>query len=128
MQRAEFVVGLLGLNYYLVSWDPREIGYALPAANCTLSSNLTASASACRGLDKLYGPEEPTQYFENACGLEFQAGQVCKSQSEEIGGAKDAVPRMATATVAKEYHSIIDAYSRSADGKKSEGDASHVNY
>jgi pimeloyl-ACP methyl ester carboxylesterase len=125
MQGAESVAGFLGTNYDLVSWDPRGVGYALPAANCTLSSNITVPTSKRRGLDKLYGPEIPVQYFENSYEVWHHAGQVCKSQ---IGGQKDAGPHMATATVAKDMLSIVDAYSRSAEGKKCEGNASLVNY
>jgi pimeloyl-ACP methyl ester carboxylesterase len=124
-QTAEGAAEILGANYDLVSWDPRGIGYALPAANCSLPSNLTIPASKRRALDKPYGPEFPVRYFENAYAVKVQLGQAC---GNSIGGLKDAGPHMATATVAKDIISIVDAYARTADGKKSEGNASLVNY
>lgn len=124
-QTAERAAEILGLNYDLVSWDPRGIGYALPAANCSLPSNLTTPTSKRRGLDKLSGPEFPVQYFEDAYEVGFQLGQAC---GNFIGGSKDAGSHMATATVAKDMISVVDAYARTADGQKSEGNASLVNY
>jgi len=122
---ATFAVPILGSNYDLVAWDPRGIGYALPSANCTISSNLTVYASKRRGIDKIYGPELAAEYFENAYEVEYQAGQECGSS---IGGPRDAGPHMATASVARDIISILDAYAESEEGKNSEGDPSLLNY
>ncbi|KAE9370517.1 hypothetical protein N431DRAFT_411948 [Stipitochalara longipes BDJ] len=112
-------------NYDIVSWDPRGIGYAIPVANCTLSSNLTVPAAKRRSLDKLYGPELPTQYFEHAYQVGYEAGQECGSS---IGGPKDAGPHMATATVARDMIFILDAYAKTEEGKLCGEDASLLNY
>jgi pimeloyl-ACP methyl ester carboxylesterase len=117
-------IPFLGLNYDFVSWDPRGSGYAIPAADCGLSANLTiplGPAMKRRALDKLYGPSLPEAYFDNVYKITQELGQECSSS---IGGPTDAGPHMSTATIARDMISILDAHALECEG----GDASLLNF
>lgn len=117
--------GIVPLGYDVVSWDPRGIGFALPVANCNLSSIIAAPAVKGRALNHVYGPEASAEWFYQTYAMNFQIGQEC---GHSIGGSDDAGPHMSTSTVAKDLISIVDAYARSDEGRKSEGNASLLNY
>jgi pimeloyl-ACP methyl ester carboxylesterase len=122
LQNAELGAQLVGSNFDLVSWDPRGVGYSVPAANCTLSSDLTGLRR--RTLDKLSGPEFPTSFFEIAFEQSKEIGQECQAS---IGGPDQAGPHMTTATTAHDMVSILDAFAASSDSETCK-DASLLNY
>jgi len=121
-------ISFLGLNYDFVSWDPRGSGFAVPPGNCSLPANLTVLLGPAtmnrRALDKLHGPSLPQAYFENAYQTAYIEGQAC---SQSIGGPKQAGPHMSTTTIARDIISILDAYTKTEDGKSCK-DASLLNY
>ncbi|KUJ23895.1 uncharacterized protein LY89DRAFT_572994 [Mollisia scopiformis] len=110
---------VVGTNYDLVSWDPRGIGASIPAANCTLPSNLKR-----RSLEPLTGPELAPIFFEASYNQSVAIGIACKNS---IGGKTQAGPHVTTATVVRDMISMIDAYAASEKGKSCE-DASLLNY
>lgn len=104
---------VVGSNYDFVSWDPRGIGYSIPAANCTIPANLQR-----RGLYPLTGPELAPVYFQNLYTDAFEIGTACQ---DSIGAQNQAGPHVTTATVARDLISILDAYAGSERGKSCEG-------
>jgi pimeloyl-ACP methyl ester carboxylesterase len=117
-------IPFLGLDYDFVSWDPRGSGYAIPAADCGLSANLTiplGPAMKRRALDKLYGPSLPEAYFDNIYQVTQEVGQECSSS---IGGPTEAGPHMSTATIARDMISILDAHALECEDE----DASLLNF
>lgn len=111
---------VVGSNYDIVSWEPRGVGYSIPSGNCTLPASLRR-----RTADKIYGPEFPAGYFETA----FQEAKIIGAACEaSIGAFNQAGPHMTTATTAHDIVSILDAFKESAEGKRSDADASLLNY
>lgn len=110
---------VVGTNYDFVSWDPRGVGYSIPAANCTIPANLQR-----RGLETLTGPELAPVYFEDLYSQSIEIGIACENS---IGGQNQAGPHVTTATVVRDMISIVDAHAASDRGKSCEN-ASLLNY
>ncbi|CZR56074.1 uncharacterized protein PAC_05962 [Phialocephala subalpina] len=110
---------VVGSNYDLVSWDPRGIGASIPAANCTLPSNLQK-----RSLEPLSGPELAPIFFEASYNQSVEIGVACQNS---IGGPTQAGPHVTTAIVVRDVISIVDAHAASEQGRSCEN-ASLLNY
>jgi pimeloyl-ACP methyl ester carboxylesterase len=112
----------IGSNYDYVSWDPRGIGYSIPAANCTPIVDSTSS-KVRRALDaQSKDVEDPMLplYDDYVFNVAKEAGKVC---GQAIGGPDDAGPHMSTAVVARDMISILDAFAASPDGRRSKNAA-----
>lgn len=115
---------IVGTNYDLVSWDPRGVNNSVPAALCKLSPKFTGSKLKQRELDKLYGPNLPSVFFQDAYAEAEEIAQECGAS---IGGPNDAGPHMTTSTVARDMISILDAFQSSEDGQRC-NDSGLLNY
>ena len=75
MQRAEFVVGLLGLNYYLVSWDPRMLCLLQTAPFQAILQHLLPGVVASISSMAL---KSPLSTLKTLVGLNFKQGKYVK--------------------------------------------------
>jgi pimeloyl-ACP methyl ester carboxylesterase len=112
LDTAEKTSKWIGGNYDYVAWEPRGLGFSVPAANCEEPLSTLAS----RGLiSRIDGPE----ILEVVTALDVEqsvdVGNKCKSL---IGGDNQAGPHMTTSVVVKDIISILDAFAKSKDGKK----------
>jgi pimeloyl-ACP methyl ester carboxylesterase len=117
---------IVGPNYDFVAWEPRGLGYSVPATNCTgaLSSIPGVQKRSSNSSDKLHGPNLQSQFFKDALRSSNEIGQACEAVT---GGPNDAGPHMTTLVVAKDMVSILDAYAGSDEAEGVE-DASILNY
>ena len=96
------------LNYDLVSFDPRGMHHSFPSANC--------GSQALKARGRLPGSNYPTSFWKVANADVSSLGAACSAQ---IGGPNDAGPHMSTAVNAKDMLSIVDAFSKTRDGRSS---------
>ncbi|KAH7310031.1 hypothetical protein BKA65DRAFT_414371 [Rhexocercosporidium sp. MPI-PUGE-AT-0058] len=118
----------VGSDYDFAAWEPRGIGYSIPAVNnCQPpDSNLTKSKRSLDNL-KIYGPNMSLEDLIDADTLNqvMKQGEDC---ARYMGGPLDAGPHMTTATVVRDLITIVDAYAASSDGKRASQDPKLLNY
>lgn len=116
----------VGSNYDYVAFEPRGIGYSIPATNC--SSSIThipgIQKRSKRYLARLSGPYLGNTFYDDDYEGAVNVGQVCQSLT---GGPNDAGPHMSTTTLVQDMLSIVDAYASSPQSQGVE-DASLVNF
>jgi pimeloyl-ACP methyl ester carboxylesterase len=120
---------IAGLNYDLVSWDPRGVGLSIPSGDCEPSNsstpaNATLSKLRQRSTDQFFRPELKIETLQNLYDESLTMGKTCQ---RVIGGPDGAGPHMTTATVARDMMTIVDAFAMSADAQKVEN-PSLLNY
>jgi len=101
---------IAGTNYDQVSWEPRGVGYSIPAANCVTERQLDKRSL----VSKIRGPEFPISFYEPRLAQSLYDGKLCKKKT---GADNQAGPHMTTAVVARDMISILDAYAKSKKGK-----------
>ncbi|KAG4431992.1 hypothetical protein IFR05_012520 [Cadophora sp. M221] len=122
----------VGPDYDLASWEPRGIGYSVPAVNDCRTPGSTPESRFTNLKEsyddfKIRGPNIPIQEFidhDRIRGI-VQHGEDC---ARYMGGPLDAGPHMTTATVARDLISILDAYANSQDGRRAVQDPRMLNY
>jgi pimeloyl-ACP methyl ester carboxylesterase len=110
------IQSVTGTNYDIVSWDPRGIVEAIPAALC---GPIAAEKSRFRhrsvpGVPEIDLPELADSYYGELYASAKQVGSQCQTY---IGGRDDAGPHMTTADVARDMISIVEAYAATDDGR-----------
>lgn len=108
-----YEASIVGSNYDYVTWEPRGIGYSIPATNC--SSPIThipgiqkRSARRSSGQPaRLAGPFLGSTFFNNDYEGSIEVGQTCQNLT---GGPNDAGPHMSTLYLVQDMLSIVDAY------------------
>ncbi|KAL2070425.1 hypothetical protein VTL71DRAFT_13451 [Oculimacula yallundae] len=121
LSRNPYVDLVAGSDYDLASWEPRGIGYSVPAVNsCSAPTNATSTSEAKLRRDledlKIHGPNLPQEVIADADTYT----ELTASCVETMGGNLDAGPHMTTATVVRDLLSILDAYSVTPEGCKAE--------
>jgi pimeloyl-ACP methyl ester carboxylesterase len=106
-------------TYDLVSWEPRGLGYSIPAADCQLPSS--AKSKRAYGIS---GPDVTSAFYTDIFQSAAQLGAQCHAT---IGGSNGAGPHMSTPVVARDIISILDAYAQTDEGK-SVGSPADLNY
>jgi pimeloyl-ACP methyl ester carboxylesterase len=119
----ESLVGVIGTNYDIVSFDPRGLSRSIPSANCT-PPPLSGPAISRRGLPKIHAPTVLDSHYEAIAADAKVVGDACQKQIE---GADQAGPHMTTAVNVRDMISIVDAFARSKDAKGVEN-ATLINY
>ncbi|CZR61568.1 uncharacterized protein PAC_11465 [Phialocephala subalpina] len=108
LNNGAYEASIFGSNCDFVAWEPRGIGYSIPATNC--SSSLTpipgiqersAGRSSNHSAD-LTGPFLRSIFFND--GYE---GATCQTLT---GGTNDAGPHMSTIYLVQDMLTIVDAY------------------
>ena len=116
---------IIGTNYDVVAWDPRGIGASIPSANCSaLPPPKSLTRNSRRALPPIYGPELANSFFVDTFADAKAVGERCQAI---IGGDNDAGPHMTTAVNVRDMVSIVDAFSRTPEGKGVHG-AHLLNY
>lgn len=126
------VLETIGSDYDIASWEPRGIGYSVPAVNaCEPPDPPTTNASSPSTRRRkvlneyiIHGPNVPLSSFGDPQSYASQ-GEDCKLY---MGSPLDAGPHMTTATVAQDLISILDAYSLTTEAQKSHQDPKLLNY
>lgn len=118
-ENSALLAPIVGSNYDFVSWEPRGLGYSMPATNCTgtLSSIPGIQKRSSYSSDKLHGPNLQSQFFEDALRSANEIGQACEAVT---GGPNEAGPHMTTLVVVKDVISILDAYAASEEARSVE--------
>lgn len=120
-----YLTGVIGSNYDLVMWEPRGAGGSIPAANCSLSPDVTGDD----GFDRrdIAGPylaQTPDTWYQQVYAFAQEVGKDCLGS---IGSVTQAGPHMVTSVVAQDMISILDAFANTTDGKQVQN-ASMLNY
>jgi hypothetical protein len=112
IQNAAASPPIIGTNYDVVAWEPREIKYSRSLSDCGPAA---AKSRLKRGLffpsNKPFGPTIPDQYFQDE--YDSDKAQGIHGQAA-IGGPNGAGPHMSNAVVSRVVISILDAYARSS--------------
>ncbi|KAE9364499.1 hypothetical protein N431DRAFT_355505 [Stipitochalara longipes BDJ] len=125
-----YEASIVGSNYDYVGFEPRGIGYSIPATNCT--SSITPipgiqerSASRRSGQSaRLTGPFLGSTFFNDDYEGAVEVGQTCQNLT---GGPNDAGPHMSTLYLVQDMLSIVDAYASSSQSQGVQN-ASLVNF
>jgi pimeloyl-ACP methyl ester carboxylesterase len=106
------IASVTGSNYDLISWDPRGVGFSLPAINCTgITVYLYPEPLVNRrSLPKLNFPQILEGDFEGEYQTAQQEGQACENDLASV--------HLTTATAARDMISIVDAFTQTEDGKR----------
>lgn len=110
---------MVGSNADIVAFDPRGFGLSEPSIDCgPYPSNESKKSS--RSVPRL-----AKKFAEERIAAAKEAGEDCKAA---VGGPTDAGPHSSTATIARDVMRIVDAYSRTADGKAAPNQGSLLNF
>lgn len=134
LNASEEIKNTVGPDYDLAAWEPRGIGYSVPAVapcylldvNDTISGPSKKERKRSGGLKDyiVHGPNVPIEGLADASTY-AELGATC---TEYNGKPLDAGPHMTTATVARDLVSILDAYAKTPDGRRADGDPKLLNY
>ncbi|KAF8856609.1 hypothetical protein BDZ45DRAFT_691599 [Acephala macrosclerotiorum] len=130
LNNGAYEASIVGSNYDYVAWEPRGIGYSIPATNC--SSSLTPipgiqKRSASRRSSQFAHLTDPFLgkiFFDDDYEGAIEVGQTCQTLT---GGTNDAGPHISTLYLIQDMLSIVDAYASSPQSQGVE-DASLVNF
>lgn len=112
LDTAEKTSKWIGNNYDYVAWEPRGLGFSVPAANCEEPLNTLTSRDL---IARINGPEVSEAVTALDVEQSVAIGNNCK---RIIGGDDQAGPHMTSSVVVKDIISILDAFAKSKDGKK----------
>ncbi|KAF2963905.1 hypothetical protein GQX73_g9657 [Xylaria multiplex] len=115
-----FYQSLAGDNWDIVGFEPRGIYRSEPNINCSAAAPAQATE-----LDSRFVPEVTEDFFTSYIQAGITLGNRCQ---EVVGGEKDAGPHMSTATNARDMLSIVDAFTKTADGDKAAKPSNLLNY
>ncbi|KAI0818354.1 TAP-like protein-domain-containing protein [Xylaria sp. FL0064] len=110
-----------GDNWDIVGFEPRGIYRSEPNINCSATTTTTKNS-------KLYSrfvPDVTEDFFTSYVEAGVRLAQRCGAV---VGGERDAGPHMSTTTNARDMISIIDAFAKTADGKKAVKPSNLLNY
>ncbi|PVH75712.1 alpha/beta-hydrolase [Cadophora sp. DSE1049] len=134
LNASDEIKNAVGPDYDLAAWEPRGIGYSVPAvvpcylldSNATISGLSKHKHKRSRSLKDyiIHGPGVPLESLGDA-NTYANEGASC---AEYNGKPLDAGPHMTTATVARDLVSILDAYAMTPEGRKAERDPKALNY
>ncbi|KAI0523734.1 TAP-like protein-domain-containing protein [Xylaria bambusicola] len=115
-----FYQSLTGDNWDIIGFDPRGIYRSEPNINCSATA-----ATSQNTLNSRFVPEVTDEFFSSYIEAGVELGKQCE---DVVGGAKDAGPHMSTTTNARDLVSIVDAFAKTADGKRAEKPSNLLNY
>ena len=125
-----YEASVVGSNYDYVAFEPRGLGYSIPATNCSSSlpplpgieerSTSRRSSQSAR----LTGPFLGSTFFNDDYEGSIDVGQSCQTLT---GGPNDAGPHMSTLYLVQDMLSIADAYTSSPQSQGLEN-ASLINF
>jgi len=134
LNASEEIKNTVGPDYDLAAWEPRGIGYSVPAAapcffldaNATFSGPSKQKRKRSDGLKDyiVHGPNVPIESLADA-NTYAELGATCTKYN---GKPLDAGPHMTTATVARDLMSILDAYAKTSDERRADRDPKLLNY
>jgi pimeloyl-ACP methyl ester carboxylesterase len=113
------LLSVIPKTYDVVSWEPRGLGYSIPAADCQLPS----SAKSKRAYE-ISGPDVTNTYYTEIFQSAAQLGAQCQAT---IGGPDEAGQHMSTPVVVRDIISILDAYAQTDEGNSVDSPAD-LNY
>lgn len=122
MNNGAYEASVVGSNYDYVTFEPRGIGYSMPATNC--SGSITPIPGIQQRSIGFTGPYLNNTFFNDDYEGAIEVGQVCQTLT---GGYNDAGPHMSTLYLIEDMLSIVDAYASSSQSADVEN-ASLVNF
>ena len=118
IENQDIIRPMIGANSDIVAFDPRGFGLSSPSLACG-SLNPRGSKT------KRSVPRLADRFAEDKLVAAMEAGENCKQM---VGGPTDAGPHSSTATIARDVMRIVDAYSRTVDGKAAPDDGKLLNF
>ncbi|KAJ8129783.1 hypothetical protein O1611_g3847 [Lasiodiplodia mahajangana] len=112
---------LTGDNWDIVGFEPRGIYRSEPNINCSATANTSQTAK----LDSRIVPDVTDDFFINYIQAGVELGERCQ---DTVGGERDAGPHMSTTTNARDMVSIVDAFTKTADGERAAKPSHLLNY
>ncbi|KAI0874870.1 TAP-like protein-domain-containing protein [Hypoxylon argillaceum] len=112
---------LTGDNWDIVGFEPRGIYRSEPNINCSSTPQTAQNTS----LSSRFVPDVTDDFFINYIQAGVELGEQCQ---EVVGGEMDAGPHMSTTTNARDMLTIVDAFTKTADGKNSAKPSHLLNY
>jgi pimeloyl-ACP methyl ester carboxylesterase len=122
MNNGAYEASVVGSNYDYVAFEPRGIGYSIPATNC--SGSLTPIPGIQQRSIGLTGPYLNNTFFDDDYEGAIDVGQACQTLT---GAYNEAGPHMSTLNLIEDMLSIVDAYAASSQSQGVEN-ASLVNF
>ncbi|KAK5630056.1 hypothetical protein RRF57_005771 [Xylaria bambusicola] len=110
-----------GDNWDIIGFDTRGIYRSEPDINCSV----TAATTLQNTLNSRFVPKVTGEFFTGYIEVGIELGNQCY---EAVGGVKEAGPHMSTTTNARDLVSIVDAFAKTADGKRAEKPNNLLNY
>ncbi|KAI0189280.1 TAP-like protein-domain-containing protein [Astrocystis sublimbata] len=113
----QFYQALTGDNWDIVGFEPRGIYRSEPNINCSAT---TATAHRTRSV-----PNVSDTFFTDF----IESGEALAEQcAVTVGGERDAGPHMSSTTNARDMRTIVDAFAKTADGRKAAKPSDLLNY
>lgn len=112
---------VVGTNWDVVGFDPRGMWLSEPLANC--SSNTIPLQNITLGSRSV--PRVTDGVYNSLIQFGKELGERCEKTT---GGEKDAGPHMSTATTARDMLSIVNAFAKTEDGKRTAKPSHLLNY
>ncbi|KAI0407739.1 TAP-like protein-domain-containing protein [Xylaria palmicola] len=114
-----FYQSLTGDNWDIIGFDPRGISRSEPSLNCS------ATVSRNTSLSSRFVPEVTDDFFTSYIDAGTELGSQCQKAA---GGETDAGPHMSTTTNARDMLSIVNAFTKTADGDRAAKPSHLLNY
>ncbi|TGJ81114.1 hypothetical protein E0Z10_g7650 [Xylaria hypoxylon] len=109
-----------GDNWDIVGFEPRGIYRSEPNINCS-----AATPAGTATLDSRFVPDVTDDFFNSYIQAGIELGVRCQ---EVVGREKNAGRHMSTTTNARDMISIVDAFTKTADGDRAAKPSNLLNY